>query len=1016
MKPARIMIVEDDALVVRDLKISLEALGYCVCASTNSGEGAIIKAEQDRPDLVLMDIALKGEMDGIASAAVIRSRFGIPVVFVTGYADDGRLEQAKLTYPFGYILKPFQDRDLKITIEMALYTAQVDTERRNTEEALRESEERFRHAFENANDGVCLVDLNGNLMKVNSRMSEIFGYSREELEGITVNDIAYPEDQDVSPEFIRRSMSGEIENSIFEKRYFHKQGRLIWGQVSSSIVRDAEGNPLYFISHVQDITRRKQAEEGLRESDERYKALFDRSLDCVYIHDLEGNFLDGNPAALDLLGYTKEDISSLNFGSLLPQDQLLNALQAVKDIEEKGYQKNLIEYKVRRKDGEYVIVESTGSLLYRDNKPYAIQGIARDITERKQAEEALRLSEDKYRNIFNNAQVGLFQTRISDGKVLECNDRFARIYGYDNREKCIEEFVVADHYVDPGTRERMLALLDENGAISNFEARFFRVDDSIVWVRFTARIYPEKGCLEGICIDITEEKKAEAALRESEEKYRLLVETANDAIFIAQDEVVKFPNPKTIELSGYSSDELNRIPFKNLIHDEDRKMVLERYQRRLRGERPPSTYSFRIVNKSGEEIWVQLNAALITWEGRPATINLLRDITEFKRLELKLQQAQKMEAVGTLAGGIAHDFNNLLQAINGYTQILLMNRKENDPGHRELKAIEDAVERAAQLVLQLLTFSRKVETKRRPIDINHEIKEVRNLLQRTIPRMIDIELHLAEDLRAVNADSGQLQQILMNLGTNARDAMPEGGRLVIETENITLDGEDSWTNLEVNPGEYVLLTVSDTGQGIDKETVENIFDPFFTTKEIGKGTGLGLASAYGIIKSHGGHITCYSEAGRGTTFKIYLPVAESMAEISAPKTMAASLKPGHENILVVDDEEWIRDIATEMLEHYGYNVFSAHSGEEALNVYNRQGDEIDLVILDLGMPGMGGHKCLKELLNLDPDLKVIIASGYSPDGEMKEVLASGASSFVAKPYQMTDLLKAVRQTLDKKQV
>ncbi|MBE9573056.1 MAG: response regulator, partial [Proteobacteria bacterium] len=372
-----------------------------------------------------------------------------------------------------------------------------------------------------------------------------------------------------------------------------------------------------------------------------------------------------------------------------------------------------------------------------------------------------------------------------------------------------------------------------------------------------------------------------------------------------------------------------------------------------------------------------------------------------------------MEAVGTLAGGIAHDFNNVLQAISGYVQLLLMRKGADDPDHNYLTQIDRSIKRAAELVQQLLIFSRKAETRLRPVDLNLEVAQVHKLLIKTIPRMVNVELRLADNIRIINADSMQLEQIVMNLAVNASDAMPDGGRLIIETKNTVLDEEYCKTYLGATPGEYVLLTVSDTGCGMDRETLKHIFEPFYTTKEPGKGTGLGLAIIYGIVKSHNGHITCYSEPGSGATFKIYFPVLETEDIQQAPeREEMEEIHGGSETILLVDDEKSIIDIGRDILGQYGYTIITAESGEEAVEVYKREGDRIDLVVLDLGMPGMGGHKCMEELLGINPEAKVIIASGYSPSGKAQDTLKAGAAGFIGKPYQLASMLKKVREVLD----
>jgi len=387
-------------------------------------------------------------------------------------------------------------------------------------------------------------------------------------------------------------------------------------------------------------------------------------------------------------------------------------------------------------------------------------------------------------------------------------------------------------------------------------------------------------------------------------------------------------------------------------------------------------------------------------------------MTAVKATERQLQQARKMEAIGILAGGIAHDFNNILQVINGYTQLLTLEKSETDPDHAKLGEIEKAVEHAAQLVRQLLTFSRKAESRTVALDLNKEIIGVRKILERTLPKMIDINLHLGRGLAPVTADPMQIEQVLLNLGTNAADAMPDGGTLVIETENVTLGDDYLDTHVGACAGEYVLLSVSDTGAGMDKDIVDHIFEPFFTTKEFGKGTGLGLASVYGIVKSYEGYISCYSEVGQGTTFKIYLPAGEPQVMPEGKTAEDDPPRGGDETILLVDDEESIRTFASAILERFGYRVLTGASGEEALEIIGRTGGKIALVILDLGMPGMGGHRCLQEIRKMDPPAKVLIASGYSLNAQVKKSLEMGAAGYIGKPYRVNVLLRKVREILD----
>ena len=409
--------------------------------------------------------------------------------------------------------------------------------------------------------------------------------------------------------------------------------------------------------------------------------------------------------------------------------------------------------------------------------------------------------------------------------------------------------------------------------------------------------------------------------------------------------------------------------------------------------------------------------------GDPAqgALVIFTDISERKRseqerasLQTQLQHSQKMEAVGTLASGIAHDFNNILQAISGFVQLLLKKNRIDPDSGKYLLEIDQAVERASDLVQRLLTFSRKVEPELKPTNLNQVVIRTIRLLERTIPKMIKIETGLAENLKIISADPNQLERVLVNLATNARDAMPVEGTLAIETANMTLLEGDRALQPEISAGEYVLLKVTDTGHGMPSGTVERIYEPFFTTKGVGQGTGLGLSAVYGIVKSHGGVIVCDSQPGKGTAFSIYFPASplQDILRATAASGVEEEEVRGQETILLVDDEKAILEAARDVLEEMGFTIMTAGSGEEAVALFQENRDRFDLVILDLGMPGMGGQRCLEELLRIEPGLKVIIASGYSADGQSRAALAAGAKGFISKPYRLSDLLKMVRDVLN----
>jgi len=508
---------------------------------------------------------------------------------------------------------------------------------------------------------------------------------------------------------------------------------------------------------------------------------------------------------------------------------------------------------------------------------------------------------------------------------------------------------------------------------------------------------------------IKERKLAEQALRESEEKYRILVENANDAIFVAQDEVIKFPNPKTENISGYSEEELFKISFADLIHPEDKDMVLDRHRKRLAGGELSSTYSFRIINKTGEELWMQLSTVFINWEGRPATLNFLRDITLQRKLEAQFQYAQRMEAIGTLAGGIAHDFNNLLMGIQGNASLMLLDVVTSHPQYEKLKNIEQYVRNGADLTKQLLGFARGGKYEVKPTDLNDLVKKSSEMFGRT-KKEITIHPKYQEGIWTVEVDQGQIEQVLLNLYVNAWQAMPGGGELHLQTENVTLD-EDFAKPFAIEGGKYVKTSVTDTGAGMDDATQQRIFDPFFTTKEMGRGTGLGLASAYGIIKNHGGFINVYSEKGEGTTFNIYLPASEK--KVIEDKMLSEEVLKGTETVLLVDDEEMITDVGGQFLQRIGYRVLIARNGKEAIEIYEKSKDQIDLVILDMIMPVMGGGETYDRLKEIDPEIKVLLSSGYSIDGEATEILGRGCNGFIQKPFDVKKLSQKTRGILGK---
>ena len=528
----------------------------------------------------------------------------------------------------------------------------------------------------------------------------------------------------------------------------------------------------------------------------------------------------------------------------------------------------------------------------------------------------------------------------------------------------------------------------------------------------------------GIFDEITERKEMELALRESEEKFRQLIEQSPVVYELYdKDGVQRMVNRAYGELWGI--DPQSSMGTFNVLEAKQSEKLRPYLERAYAGEivtLPDMYWDPQREVGQGRPRWISTIIYPMVKSGQVDSIVILHeDITARKtaeeakdRLEAQLRQAQKMEAIGTLAGGIAHDFNNMLGAIMGFAEMAREDAETGRLNPGDLDQILNSAERARNLVRQILTFSRKAEPELKPMDINQEVLRTLELVQHTLPKMIAIEHHLAPDLERVHADANQIGQVLMNLITNAFQAMPDGGKLSIATEHLSVRDKTCFTCGESFSGEWVVLSVSDTGKGIDQQNLERIFDPFFTTKAVGSGTGLGLSMVHGIVLSHGGHIECDSRPGQGTTFSIYLP---AQPPTPAPETLErprSVLKGAGETILLVDDEEPLRRLGQRFLSDVGYKVLEAGNGEEALAVYRRQGGQIDLVILDLGMPGMGGRKALKEMLALDPRARVIIASGYSADGQVKDALAAGARGYVAKPFRRAEMLEKVRAVLERR--
>ncbi|PYO60987.1 MAG: hybrid sensor histidine kinase/response regulator [Gemmatimonadetes bacterium] len=513
-----------------------------------------------------------------------------------------------------------------------------------------------------------------------------------------------------------------------------------------------------------------------------------------------------------------------------------------------------------------------------------------------------------------------------------------------------------------------------------------------------------------------EQARAQEQLRQSEARYRTLVDGVRDVIFaLAPDGTIASLNPAFETITGFPRDEWLGRPFEQLVHSDDLPLALELLSGVARGE-PRPVNQFRIRTRKGDYRMGEFAATPQYREGQLASIlGIGRDVTERLSLEQQLRQAQKMEAVGRLAGGVAHDFNNILTAITGYADLLLEDLGTTDRRRDDIAEIRKAAERAAGLTRQLLAFSRQQVMQVRVLDLNDVVADTQNMLGRLLGEDIALVTRLDPALGAVKADPGQLEQVIMNLAVNARDAMPGGGKLTIETANAELDDTYVREHFPARPGSYVMLAVSDTGTGMSDEVQSHLFEPFFTTKEKGKGTGLGLATVYGIVKQSGGYIWVYTEPGHGTTFKIYLPrVAGAPAQrASGPK--ASPVGAGTETVLLAEDEAAVRAVARHALERQGYTVLEASSGEAALDLAERHSGRIHLLLTDVIMPGMNGRALALRLSELRPDLRVVYMSGYTEEAITRHGVLEPGLTYVQKPFTPEGLARKVREVLDRQE-
>ncbi len=918
-----------------------------------------------------------------------------------------------------------------------------------------------------------------------------------------------------------------------------------------ALLEEAATDISFALDFLAQEDERKQAEQSMRVSEERYRALFDRSLDCVFLYDFAGNFLDANQATLDLLGYQREDIATLAFASLLPEDQFPLAFRVTEEIKTTGHQKRPAEFRLRGKDGREVYVETRCSLIYREGKPFAIQGIAHDLTERKRALEKLQESERNFRTLAEAVPQIVWATR-PDGWNIYFNQHWFDYTGMTAEETCGHGWNKPFHPDDQQRARDAWENAVKNGTIYSLESRLRRADGVYRWWLVRGEpLRDEAGKILkwfGTCTDIEDLKQGEAKLAASEQRHRTIINGFSVPLALNCDQQITYLNPAFVAVFGYNRADIPTLaewwlkaypdpkyrkiiadtwnahleqakrtgqPFepmevnvrcKNGTHrtfladaapltdgnyDEEHMVVLyditERKQaemslrllnsavlqakesimitdaqlklpgpkiifvnpaftqmtgytaeevagktpRILQGPRTDKRLLTRLrktlergevfdgeaiqYRKDGTEYDQEWQIAPLRDDAGKIThyVAIQRDVSAHRKLEEQFRQAQKMESFGQLAGGVAHDFNNILAVIQIQAGLLKTEQSLSLEQLDFAREIEKATERGANLTRQLLLFSRKQIMQPRNLKLKDLVENITKMLQRTLGEQCELQFKFSDDSLAIHADPGMIDQILLNLTVNARDAMPKGGRIIIETKAVEFDEITATQTAKAVPGSFVCVSVTDTGCGIPPEILPRIFEPFFTTKAIGKGTGLGLATVFGIVQQHNGWINVYSEVGHGTTFRIYLPRLTDTSDTKFIRASLASIPGGSETILLVEDEAPLRAAVRKTLSRLGYNVLEAATGNEALEVWKQHADKIRLLLTDMMMPGgMTGRELAEALLQQDPKLKVIYASGYSAEIAGRDFLVEEGVNFLSKPFQTQKLAQTIRNCLN----
>ena len=891
-------------------------------------------------------------------------------------------------------------------------------QRQRAETVLRENEERFRGIFENAMIGVYRATPDGRILMANPALVKMLGYSGfEELAQVSVTwDLICPKG------FSRAEFLHQMEQNArvagLESAWKRKDGTALFAREYAWVIRDEQGNIQYFEGTVEDITERKIAEEARAAERKLLRDLIDNLPDRIYVKDRHCRYLIDNIAHAEGLGaFTPDDVVGKTIADFLPQGLAEQYDVVDRQIIESGQPLLNIEQVTTQSDGTRGWSLMTKVPLYEaGGNVMGIVGISRDITNRKEAELALAQQRSLLDVLMDNIPDAIY-FKDRESRFLRASKAASVKFGLrdpaDMVGKTDFDFFSQEHAQQAFDDEQEVIRIGR--PIIGTEEKETWPDGRVTWVSTTKEpLRDQMGNIIGtfgITRDITEHRRAEEELHVQ----LSALQAAANAIFMMDAQVqIVWVNAAFTAATGYTLEEaIGRRPDFLASEATTPEILASIRETITRGE----VWHGELINrrKNSTEFPTDLTVTPVRDEQGALThfVGIMQDVTQQHRLQEQLLQAQKMEAVGRLAGGVAHDFNNILTAVLGYSELLLQRSAPSDPLHHHAEEIRKSAERAASLTQQLLAFSRRQPVQLRVLNLNELTADMNKMLRRLVGENIRMVTVCSPDLGHVRADAGQLQQIIVNLVLNARDAMPDGGTLTLQTSNVQIDEAYVRSHSDATVGDYVMLAISDTGVGMTAEVKGHLFEPFFTTKGIGGGTGLGLAMCYGIIKQSGGHINVYSEPGQGTALRIYLPRVTDMVEPAPRRGPQAEIPRGTETILVVEDEPAVRGLAVLVLRELGYRVIEATNGEEALQlteVSNQQ--PIHLLVTDVVMPRMGGPHLAEGLASHHPETKVLFISGYPDETIAQRGTVLSSIAFLPKPFTPSALARRVREVLD----